>query len=207
VLGFLSLGVKWLERGADPWPPSGAKVKSELSYTFILSCLLLPHLYLCINWHSTVSQKTLIFMGTVTLILQFVILYCKVGRTLIGVGTNSSSNMGLAVINLVVCNLPPTSRTDVAKGVSVTLNGRPKVALEISLCQQMCGAICSSSVIVASHPEGTLRFKSCGIWCCCFECVVPDVLKDDTALIFRVKESKKTFFLRWKHYAQVCCKS
>ncbi|XP_076162883.1 uncharacterized protein LOC143144407 isoform X2 [Ptiloglossa arizonensis] len=39
---------------------------------------------------------------------------CKIGRTLIGVGVNPNSNMGLAVINLGVCNLPPTFRTDVA---------------------------------------------------------------------------------------------
>ncbi|XP_021936074.1 uncharacterized protein LOC110837829 isoform X2 [Zootermopsis nevadensis] len=39
---------------------------------------------------------------------------CRIGRTLIGVGTNPNSNMGLAVINLGVCNLPPTFRTDIA---------------------------------------------------------------------------------------------
>ncbi|KAM0731335.1 Protein VAPYRIN [Formica fusca] len=39
---------------------------------------------------------------------------CKIGRTLIGVGVNPNSNMGLAVINLGVSNLPPTFRTDVA---------------------------------------------------------------------------------------------
>ncbi|KAK9298691.1 hypothetical protein QLX08_008058 [Tetragonisca angustula] len=39
---------------------------------------------------------------------------CKIGRTLIGVGVNPNSNMGLAVINLGICNLPPTFRTDVA---------------------------------------------------------------------------------------------
>lgn len=39
---------------------------------------------------------------------------CKIGRTLIGVGVNPNSNMGLAVINLGVCNLPPTFRTDIA---------------------------------------------------------------------------------------------
>ncbi|XP_066585055.1 uncharacterized protein [Prorops nasuta] len=39
---------------------------------------------------------------------------CKIGRTLIGVGINPNSNMGLAVINLGVCNLPPTFRTDIA---------------------------------------------------------------------------------------------
>ncbi|CAG2063741.1 unnamed protein product [Timema podura] len=40
--------------------------------------------------------------------------YSKIGRTLIGVGVNPNSNMGLAVINLGVCNLPPTFRTDIA---------------------------------------------------------------------------------------------
>ncbi|XP_069671476.1 uncharacterized protein [Periplaneta americana] len=39
---------------------------------------------------------------------------CRIGRTLIGVGANPNSNMGLAVINLGVCNLPPTFRTDIA---------------------------------------------------------------------------------------------
>ncbi|XP_015123310.1 uncharacterized protein LOC107045521 isoform X1 [Diachasma alloeum] len=39
---------------------------------------------------------------------------CKIGRTLIGVGVNPNSNMGLAVINLGVSNLPPTFRTDIA---------------------------------------------------------------------------------------------
>nr|CAD7405719.1 unnamed protein product [Timema cristinae] len=39
---------------------------------------------------------------------------CRIGRTLIGVGVNPNSNMGLAVINLGVCNLPPTFRTDIA---------------------------------------------------------------------------------------------
>ncbi|KAL2715083.1 Tankyrase-1 [Vespula squamosa] len=39
---------------------------------------------------------------------------CKIGRTLIVVGINPNSNMGLAVINLGVCNLPPTFRTDIA---------------------------------------------------------------------------------------------
>lgn len=38
----------------------------------------------------------------------------RIGRTLIGVGVNPNSNMGLAVINLGVCNLPPTFRTDIA---------------------------------------------------------------------------------------------
>ena len=39
---------------------------------------------------------------------------CKIGKTLIGVGVNPNSNMGLAVINLGVSNLPPTFRTDIA---------------------------------------------------------------------------------------------
>ncbi|XP_034950248.1 uncharacterized protein [Chelonus insularis] len=39
---------------------------------------------------------------------------CRIGRTLIGVGVNPNSNMGLAVINLGICNLPPTFRTDIA---------------------------------------------------------------------------------------------
>ncbi|XP_023247490.1 uncharacterized protein LOC106645899, partial [Copidosoma floridanum] len=39
---------------------------------------------------------------------------CKIGRTLIGVGINPNSNMGLAVINLGINNLPPTFRTDIA---------------------------------------------------------------------------------------------
>ncbi|XP_011310616.1 uncharacterized protein [Fopius arisanus] len=39
---------------------------------------------------------------------------CKIGRTLIGVGLNPNSNMGLAVINLGINNLPPTFRTDIA---------------------------------------------------------------------------------------------
>ncbi|KAK0163427.1 hypothetical protein PV327_007111 [Microctonus hyperodae] len=39
---------------------------------------------------------------------------CRIGRALIGVGLNPNSNMGLAVINLGVCNLQPTFRTDIA---------------------------------------------------------------------------------------------
>ncbi|XP_054264092.1 uncharacterized protein LOC128987330 isoform X1 [Macrosteles quadrilineatus] len=39
---------------------------------------------------------------------------CKIGRSLVAAGVNPNSNMGLAVINLGVCHLPPTFRTDVA---------------------------------------------------------------------------------------------
>ncbi|KAG8227825.1 hypothetical protein J437_LFUL008469 [Ladona fulva] len=39
---------------------------------------------------------------------------CRIGRTLVGVGINPNSNMGLSVINLGVSNLPPTFRTDIA---------------------------------------------------------------------------------------------
>ncbi|XP_046665376.1 uncharacterized protein LOC124357531 isoform X2 [Homalodisca vitripennis] len=39
---------------------------------------------------------------------------CKIGRSLVAAGMNPNSNMGLAVINLGVCNLPPTFRTDIA---------------------------------------------------------------------------------------------
>ncbi|XP_046384322.1 uncharacterized protein LOC124154554 isoform X2 [Ischnura elegans] len=39
---------------------------------------------------------------------------CRIGRTLVGVGINPNSNMGLSVINLGISNLPPTFRTDIA---------------------------------------------------------------------------------------------
>ncbi|GLH15836.1 Poly [ADP-ribose] polymerase tankyrase [Gryllus bimaculatus] len=45
----------------------------------------------------------------------------RIGRTLIAVGTNPNSNMGLAVINLGVCNLPPTFRTDIANNYWLSL--------------------------------------------------------------------------------------
>ncbi|KAK6621143.1 hypothetical protein RUM43_011449 [Polyplax serrata] len=39
---------------------------------------------------------------------------CRIGRALLTVGVNPNSNMGLAVINLGIENLPPTFRTDIA---------------------------------------------------------------------------------------------
>lgn len=39
---------------------------------------------------------------------------CRIGRSLVSVGTNPNSNMGLSVINLGISNLPPTFRTDIA---------------------------------------------------------------------------------------------
>lgn len=39
---------------------------------------------------------------------------CRIGRALLTIGVNPNSNMGLAVINLGVQNLPPTFRTDIA---------------------------------------------------------------------------------------------
>ncbi|KAL0266782.1 UNVERIFIED_CONTAM: hypothetical protein PYX00_009235 [Menopon gallinae] len=39
---------------------------------------------------------------------------CRIGRALLSLGVNPNSNMGLAVINLGVHNLPPTFRTDIA---------------------------------------------------------------------------------------------
>lgn len=39
---------------------------------------------------------------------------CRIGRALQTVGVNPNSNMGLAVINVGIENLPPTFRTDIA---------------------------------------------------------------------------------------------
>ena len=38
----------------------------------------------------------------------------RLGRALVTVGTNPRSNMGMAVVNPGVANLPPTLRTDLA---------------------------------------------------------------------------------------------
>ncbi|XP_075233962.1 uncharacterized protein LOC142331764 [Lycorma delicatula] len=50
----------------------------------------------------------------ITLSIDLMLTACKIGRCLVSVGINPNSNMGLAVINLGVCNLPPTFRTDIA---------------------------------------------------------------------------------------------
>ncbi|XP_076059863.1 uncharacterized protein LOC143036412 isoform X2 [Oratosquilla oratoria] len=42
---------------------------------------------------------------------------CRLGRALVSMGTNPRSNMGLAVVNPGVANLPPTVRTDLANKV------------------------------------------------------------------------------------------
>lgn len=50
----------------------------------------------------------------IALSIDLMLTACKIGRCLVSVGINPNSNMGLAVINLGVCNLPPTFRTDIA---------------------------------------------------------------------------------------------
>lgn len=50
----------------------------------------------------------------VSLAIDMMLTACKIGRSLVTAGMNPNSNMGLAVINLGICNLPPTFRTDIA---------------------------------------------------------------------------------------------
>jgi hypothetical protein len=90
---------------------TGVRVRGAVPSQFRVLWLCL---YLSVTWHSTASQKTVMSGGTSTLTLHVAIVFCRIGRTLIGVGSNPNSNMGLAVINLGVCNLPPTFRTDIA---------------------------------------------------------------------------------------------
>ncbi|XP_039293769.1 uncharacterized protein LOC111057243 [Nilaparvata lugens] len=69
------------------------------------SCLLRAKL--CCNMSDMVVQE----MG---LSIDLMLTACKIGRCLVSIGVNPNSNMGLAVINLGVSNLPPTFRTDIA---------------------------------------------------------------------------------------------
>lgn len=50
----------------------------------------------------------------ISLAIDMMLTALKIGRNLVLSGLNPNSNMGLAVINLGICNLPPTFRTDVA---------------------------------------------------------------------------------------------
>lgn len=50
----------------------------------------------------------------ISLAIDMMLTALKIGRNLVLGGLNPNSNMGLAVINLGVCNLPPTFRTDIA---------------------------------------------------------------------------------------------
>ncbi|RXG59905.1 Tankyrase-2 [Armadillidium vulgare] len=69
------------------------------------------------------------------LAMDMILTACRLGRALVTTGTNPRSNMGVAVMNPGVANLPPTMRTDLANKVlalreaysSVWLQGhRPK---------------------------------------------------------------------------------
>lgn len=60
------------------------------------------------------AKFTLMDIQELQLTTDLILTACKIGRTLMGVGVNPNSNMGLAVINLGVSNLPPTFRTDIA---------------------------------------------------------------------------------------------
>ncbi|XP_046749548.1 uncharacterized protein LOC124413185 [Diprion similis] len=60
------------------------------------------------------SKFALMEIQELQLTADLMLTACRIGRTLIGVGVNPNSNMGLAVINLGVSNLPPTFRTDIA---------------------------------------------------------------------------------------------
>ncbi|XP_046981573.1 uncharacterized protein LOC124550870 isoform X1 [Schistocerca americana] len=55
-----------------------------------------------------------VILREVQLSADLLLTACRIGRTLVTVGMNPNSNMGLAVINLGICNLPPTFRTDIA---------------------------------------------------------------------------------------------
>lgn len=50
----------------------------------------------------------------ISLSIDLMLTACKIGRCLVSIGINPNSNMGLAVINLGISNLPPTFRTDIA---------------------------------------------------------------------------------------------
>lgn len=73
--------------------------------------------------------------------MDMIITACRLGRSLVSVGTNPRSNMGVAVVNPGVGNLPPTLRTDLANKVlslrevysSVWQQGQQAAGLQSSL--------------------------------------------------------------------------
>ncbi|XP_064113108.1 uncharacterized protein LOC135219888 isoform X1 [Macrobrachium nipponense] len=75
------------------------------------------------------------------LAMDMILTACRLGRSLVSVGTNPRSNMGVAVVNLGVGNLPPTLRTDLANKVlalrevysSVWMQGQQAAGLQSSL--------------------------------------------------------------------------
>ncbi|XP_037782496.1 uncharacterized protein LOC119578901 isoform X1 [Penaeus monodon] len=75
------------------------------------------------------------------LAMDMILTACRLGRALVSVGTNPRSNMGVAVVNPGVGNLPPTIRTDLANKVlalrevysSVWMQGQQAVGLQSSL--------------------------------------------------------------------------
>lgn len=75
------------------------------------------------------------------LAMDMILTACRLGRSLVSVGTNPRSNMGVAVVNPGVGNLPPTLRTDLANKVlalrevysSVWMQGQQAAGLQSSL--------------------------------------------------------------------------
>ncbi|XP_071527220.1 uncharacterized protein [Panulirus ornatus] len=75
------------------------------------------------------------------LAMDMILTACRLGRSLVSLGTNPRSNMGLAVVNPGVGNLPPTLRTDLANKVlalrevysSVWMQGQQAAGLQSSL--------------------------------------------------------------------------
>lgn len=75
------------------------------------------------------------------LAMDMILTACRLGRSLVSVGTNPRSNMGVAVVNPGVGNLPATLRTDLANKVlsvrevysSVWIQGQQAAGLQSSL--------------------------------------------------------------------------
>nr|XP_045591996.1 uncharacterized protein LOC123753983 isoform X1 [Procambarus clarkii]XP_045591997.1 uncharacterized protein LOC123753983 isoform X1 [Procambarus clarkii] len=75
------------------------------------------------------------------LAMDMILAACRLGRSLVSVGTNPRSNIGVAVVNPGVGNLPPTLRTDLANKVlalrevysSVWMQGQQAAGLQSSL--------------------------------------------------------------------------
>ncbi|XP_042215354.1 uncharacterized protein LOC121861551 isoform X1 [Homarus americanus] len=75
------------------------------------------------------------------LAMDMILTACRLGRSLVSVGTNPRSNMGVSVVNPGVGNLPPTLRTDLANKVlalrevysSVWIQGQQAAGLQSSL--------------------------------------------------------------------------
>ncbi|KAK7077572.1 hypothetical protein SK128_012479 [Halocaridina rubra] len=63
------------------------------------------------------------------LAMDMILTACRLGRALVTVGTNPRSNMGVAVVNPGVANLPPTIRTDLAN--KLTRTGRVLALREV----------------------------------------------------------------------------